>query len=359
MATTDALGEALPPVKAVLSIAKFLTRETDPYALGLLACSLAYQSALASAVKEIASDPSMRKCITSRKAVRLHRNALGEKEEPQAFTGFRLTSMLGHPLVRRADDAVYAFTSALGYPEELQRRVIEGVHVRLPEQFRTLISDGNVKEKFDPLFRLLELSGNEVSTYAALQRHIDYQLWRFAKSPVLGGIGSSSMRSPLGQVFEPLDCGTLDWGEIRGLNAKSATALRTNPFDEDFGGRTSLSARIIELVGRRDFDDAIIVQGTAGAGKSVSMLHLSTLLREQCLRPIRIRMRDLTLDRGITLYEDMALAIAQNSGDEEYDAIMGPRPNGANIDIAPILNEFDPVRGGSNFSLRVHLRRLG
>src|SRR4051812_10669375 len=34
-AAADAIGEALPPVKAILSIAKFLTRQTDPHALGL------------------------------------------------------------------------------------------------------------------------------------------------------------------------------------------------------------------------------------------------------------------------------------------------------------------------------------
>src|SRR5580704_10737763 len=39
-AAADALGAALPPVKAILSIAKFLTRETNPRALGLLAVSV-------------------------------------------------------------------------------------------------------------------------------------------------------------------------------------------------------------------------------------------------------------------------------------------------------------------------------
>jgi hypothetical protein len=36
------VGEALPPVKAILSFLTFLTKETDPNALGLLAFSLAY-----------------------------------------------------------------------------------------------------------------------------------------------------------------------------------------------------------------------------------------------------------------------------------------------------------------------------
>lgn len=336
---SEVLGDALPPVKAVLTIAKFLTRETDPYALGLLACSLAYQSALASSLKEAAADPAVGGGATLKRAVRFQRDALGKKEEPEAFIGFRLDSPLGHPLIRQADAAVYAFTSALGFPENLQRRLIEGVHLRFPDQFRALISDGKVKDKFDPLFRLLELGGKEISTYAVLQRHIDYQLWRFKASPVLGSVGSSSMRGLLGQVFEPLDCGSLHWGEIRASGAKSKAALRRTPFDEDFGGRAPLTERIIDLIGRREFNDAIIVQGTAGAGKSVSMMHLCTVLRQRYLRPIRIRMRDLSLDQGTTLYEDMALAIAQNSGDEEYDALMGPRPSAQDMEIGQILNE--------------------
>ena len=234
----------------MLSIAKFLTRESDPYALGLLACSLAYQSALASAVKEIASDPSMRKCITSRKAVRLHRNALGEKEEPQAFTGFRLTSMLGHPLVRRADDAVYAFTSALGYPEELQRRVIEGVHVRLPEQFRTLISDGGTSRKSS-----IHCSGFWSSAETRFRPTL-----HFSATFITSSGGS---RIPGARRYRLFKHAQSSWTGVRAAGLRHAGLGRNprveckicdrtwhDPFDEDFGVRTSLSTRMIELVGR-------------------------------------------------------------------------------------------------------------
>lgn len=339
---SEVLGDALPPVKAVLTLARFLTQETDPNALGLLAFSLAYQASLTAAVKEALADPTMIEGFTAKKAVHLHRDSLGKKEEPEAFNGFQLASALTHPIVLRADEAVYAFTGALGFPKELQRRLIEGIHLRFAGQFRALISDGRVKDKFDPLFRMLQLGGKEMSTYAVLQRHIDYQLWRFQNAPVLGSVGSSSIRGTLGQVFEPLDCGALEWGEIRTAGAKSLAAHRKTPFDEDFGGRTSLTERIMDLIGRKDFSDAIVVQGTAGAGKSVSMMHLCTVLRSHYLRPIRIRMRDLSLDPGTTLYEDMALAIAQNSGDENYDALKGPRPSAHDLDIGQILNESVP-----------------
>lgn len=50
-------------------------------------------------------------------------------------------------------------------------------------------------------------------------------------------------------------------------------------------------------------------------------------------------MRDLSLDPGTTLFEDMALAIARNSGDEDYDSLKGPRPPAHDIEIAQVLNE--------------------
>ena len=56
--TAEVVGEALPPVKAALKVIGFLTKENDPRALGLLAFSLAYQSALAASVKAIKEDPA-------------------------------------------------------------------------------------------------------------------------------------------------------------------------------------------------------------------------------------------------------------------------------------------------------------
>ena len=84
--------------------------------------------------------------------------------------------------------------------------------MRFAEEFRATISDGKVKEKFDPLFRLMELSGPEVGTYSFLRRHLDYQLWQFTEAPALGEGGALSLRMPLAQIFTPLDCGVLRWG---------------------------------------------------------------------------------------------------------------------------------------------------
>jgi uncharacterized protein YjbI with pentapeptide repeats len=339
-AAADALGAALPPVKAILSIAKFLTRETNPRALGLLAVSVAYQAALADAAKQIARDPGLRARLLHIKSVRLPRGALGEPEAPEAFEGFRLASALSHPLVLRADKALRTVAEAAGYPEEAVRALLEGVHVRFVERFRATVSDGRVREKFDPLYRLLELGGREVATYAFLHHHLDYQLWRFTRAPVLGKGGAFSLRTPLAKFFTPLDCGVLQWGEIRRASRTASPQARTRtPFDEDFGGRRSLLDTVISLIRDPDFRDAIVVQGTAGAGKSAFTLQLCQALRDMALRPIRVRMRDLSLDPRISLMEDVAHALTLNCGDEEFDAAMGPSPPAADLDMSHILDE--------------------
>ena len=340
------VGEALPPVKAILSLAKFLTRETNPHALGLLAVSVAYQAALADAAKEIARDKAVRTRVLRPKSVRLPRAALGEPETPDAFEGFRLASALSHPLVLKADKALRTVVEAAGYPENVGRALLEGVHVRFAEKFRATISDGRVKEKFDPLLRLMELGGREVATYAFLRRHLDYQLWRFAGAPALGKGGALSLHMPLARIFTPLDCGVLQWGEIRRASyVGSQQGQRRSPFDEYFGGRAPLLDTVVGLIRDPNFKDAIVVQGTAGAGKSAFTLQLCQALRELALRPIRVRMRDLSLDPRISLMEDVAHALTLNCGDEEFDAAMGPCPPAADLDMLHILDEAVPFGG--------------
>jgi hypothetical protein len=69
----------------------------------------------------------------------------------------------------------------------------------------------------------------------------------------------------------------------------------------------------------------------AGSGKSASTLKLCAALRDEGLRPVRIRMRDLSLDPRMSLMEDVAQALVQNSGDDDFDRDNGSRPAAAEI----------------------------
>ncbi len=335
----EAIGDALPPVKAILGLAKVLTRETDPNALGLLAISLAYQSALAEAAKEIARNPSLRASLCDVRPVqRLTSAELGSLETPVAFEGFRFETALAHPLVKRADAALVKVADAAGYPEAVRLALLQGVHVRFAQTLRATISDGKVKEKFEPLFRLLQLSGQEVATYSFLRRHLEYQLWRFNSAPALGRSGPMSLAAPLARTFVPLDCGELKWGEIRQAGAAPRDARRS-PFDEDFGGRKPLLDTVLSLIRDPRFSDAVVVQGTAGAGKSAFTLQLCQGLCDMGLRPIRVRMRDLSLDPHISLMEDVARALTLNCGDDNSETEPSPRPSAADLDLSHILDE--------------------
>ena len=344
----DALGEAVPPIKAILSIVKYITREPDPKILGLIAVSVAYQAALADAAKQLQADASLRERIKLFRKLpkKLPREALGKAEDEEAFDGFQLATALSHPLVLKADVALQKVAEAAGFPDDVVRLLLEGVHARFSDKFRQAISHGDAKEKFDPLFRLMNMSGPEFTMYALLKRHMDFQIWRFTLAPALGGGSSMSLDTPLARIFVPLDCGRLSWGEIRNPSPHShQRAGRLDVFNEEFGGRQPLLGTVMSLIGEMNFQDAIIVQGVAGAGKSAFTQHLCKALRDAALRPLRVRMRDLSLDPRISLMDDVAAALRVSCGDDDFDKIAGARPNFSNVSIQSILDEVVPFGG--------------
>jgi hypothetical protein len=208
--------------------------------------------------------------------------------------------------------------------------------------FRAIISDGKTKEKFDPLFRYMNIGLEEASSFSAIERHINYQIWRFNEAPVLGSRTTSPeikvVQCALKDIYVPLDCGILRWDAIAKMQ-KGESGVRKSPFHEEVGGRCAMLAHIIQLIGDDQFREAIVIQGVAGAGKSAFTLNLCVELRKLGLRPVRIRMRDLALDRRTSLADDLAQAIVQNSGDEIFDSLHGARPVPADLKMAHIFDE--------------------
>jgi hypothetical protein len=354
----EVAGEALPPIKAVLKVVGLLTKEPDPRALGLLAFSLAYETAVASAAKAIEHDPQAAAAI--RRTVKpkgLRRLLAGKPENVETFESFRLIDCFAHPLMECADRMLVHLADAAGWPDSLQRRLREGVHARFRSTFRQIISDGQTKEKFDPLFRFMQSDRGNSAGFPAIQRHIEYQLWSFNEATVLGRsridvqvnqTSAQLMRLPfsLREIYVPLDCGTLKWAEICRMDSGSSTPrTQRSAFDEDAGGRHSLLEQVLHLMGDPDFRDAIVIQGFAGAGKSAFTLQLCVELRKLGLRPVRIRMRHLALDSRISLFDDMAQAIAQNSGDDFFDELIGsPRPIARDFDLNHLFDESTTFR---------------
>jgi hypothetical protein len=185
--TTEVIGDALPPVKAVLKVIEFLTKETDPRALGLLAFSLAYQSALVDSIQAIKTDPANEKVTTGKIDKKLLGSARAASQDSlQEFDNFRLESCFRHPLLIRTDAALDNLANASGWPDNLRRKLLEGLHARFAPAFRMIISDGRTKDKFDSLFRFMNIGPVDTNSFTAIERHINYQIWRFNEAPVLG-----------------------------------------------------------------------------------------------------------------------------------------------------------------------------
>lgn len=160
----------------------------------------------------------------------------------------------------------------------------------------------------------------QVTANDYLALHRAWNRFQFENERVLGRESFS-----LAQVYVETECGKLTWGEIN-----TGRSLALDPFDEKNGDRQSLVSTTVDLIENPAFRDAIVIQGTAGAGKSSFTLRLANELEAHGFRPVRLRFRD------------MRLAIHDNVDEMLADAVrIGPdsesRP-------APAESLFDDVR---------------
>jgi hypothetical protein len=187
-----------------------------------------------------------------------------------------------------------------GYSEASTRELLNRVHRRFVGNLKTILSDGKLKERFDPFTQRIELDTAEELSYDAILSHINHQRWLFEEAPVF-------RKEPfaLADVYVDSECGSLSWGEIQaGADACEIDPARrqnlVDPFSEGHGGRYSLLETVLALMGDSSFTEAIVIQGVAGSGKSSFTLKLCSTLEKEGLYPIRVRLRDLPLDRHIT-----------------------------------------------------------
>lgn len=154
----EVVGDVVPPMRVVLNIVKRLTKETDPRALGLLAFSLAYQTAVADAVKSIERERgSLRGAERRAKATDVGRRLRDEPETLESFEDFRLENCLEHRLVRRADAMLGEICDVAGWSPEPRKLLLAGVHSRFGRTFQRLITMSDTAEKFEPLRQYLLL----------------------------------------------------------------------------------------------------------------------------------------------------------------------------------------------------------
>jgi len=282
-AALEATKEVLPPVKFAIKLLDELTKVQEPEALALVACTLAYQSTAVKVLSEIGVAESQR--VTSP----LQDSVATSLEE---FSSFTLPDVVSQPFVHQADRTLEFYARQVGYSPTQIQKIITLIHDRFPDELTSLISNGKSKDKFDPLWRWLQLDPEGRAARAALRRHSEYLKWLFLEAPVL-----EHEPYALTHIYIDTGCGLLTRSQLdeKGADGKP----KRKPFDEDTenGGRQPLLQTVMNLIRDTRFREPIVIQGSAGCGKSSFTLQLSAALREEGLRPIRIRLRDANIEK--------------------------------------------------------------
>ncbi|HKX31816.1 MAG TPA: pentapeptide repeat-containing protein [Blastocatellia bacterium] len=264
----------------------------QPYEVGAVACTLAYQEATRQAVTEVwRSVPSFDQTskLDERLAARLTERAPIEEADLSTFT---FDSAFQHPFIIRADQALREMLRAAGFGQEQERDVFNSLHDSFKRELEQLLTHAATREKFAPFKDWIELGPERQLRAVALQIHAKSQIAQFAADPLFE-------REPfaLRDVYVESECGLLKWGQIRtsveaGGGEPSLTEAM-DPGSENYGDRYELLQTVKWYLTNPDFHDAIVVQGPAGAGKSAFTLRLCDELWREGFHPLRLNLKRL------------------------------------------------------------------
>ena len=295
-----AAGETIPYLKFVVKVCEEISKETDPELLGHLACTMAYQKALEAAIKKVGGPHDPAQTVSD---LREKFAALEPCEEVDMGT-FDLKNPLPHEFVRRADLHFEVAAYSLGYVEAEIIKLKDVINAEFPRTLDKLLTNGKSKEKFAPFTEYTQLPSAEARrAKKALSEHAQYQRWQYEQEPVL-------RKSPfaLQHVYIDTECGILTWQQIGKKTDRhnpqfESEQEKIDPFveAEKNGGRHNLLTTVMQYILDPAFREAIVIQGTAGAGKSSFTIRLCVELLEKCLHPIRVRLKDLRLDQDIVV----------------------------------------------------------
>jgi len=279
----------------------------DPQVLGRLACTLAYQKAAAEAFKQVGSPDGSSKTATVVKGLKGY-----IPSSVTDFKGLSLSNALSHQFIFESDLALIYYSGKVGYSAAQTALIQSVVHQSFVDDLRLILSEG---EKFEPFRRLISLREGEDNPYAALRNHEEYQRRLFDEKRLF-----NTEPYALQHVYIDTDCSRLTWGAIRD---------GSDPFDLKLP-RQPLLETVLNLITDRDLDDAIVIQGAAGAGKSSFTLKLCKELSARGFHPIRIRLRDVPLDMNLTealpravLVHDPGTSVDERGSQAHTDLFLG------------------------------------
>ena len=127
---------------------------------------------------------------------------------------------------------------------------------------------------------LRDLPTHQVSTDDFLALHHAWLRYQFYDANAI-----RDERFSLRQVYIETECAVGEWAQV----------ANADPFCASLRHRQSVLTATLEYISNPSFNEPIIVQGPAGAGKSAFTLCLANELIDQGLEPLLIRFRDLRL----------------------------------------------------------------
>jgi hypothetical protein len=278
------VGEAvdsagIPFVKFATSLLGKLLKQKDPEVLGRLACTLAYQRASVEAIKKVGQPDRKRDSRSVGQELRDFRAS-----SVVDFKSISLTNALSHEFIKEADRALIYYSEKAGYSERQQTSLQTLAHRYFVENLRIVLTHRETADKFEPFRNLIQLGAHDLNPYASLENHIEYQRRLFEEARLF-----NTEPFALQHIYVEGDCTKRKWSEV---SREQIDPLKPVP-------RIPLVEAVMTLIGDRAFDDAIVIQGVAGAGKSSLTLKLCRVLHDHGLIPIRIRLRDVPLDMNI------------------------------------------------------------
>ena len=316
----SAAGDTLPIVAFFLKYAQLLTEESEPGRQGYQACTLAYNNAVQEAFLAQAM-PLRELGIHRPRNSQLLSNDIPDDME-EYMEGFKLDTALSHPFIQRSDDIFRLFAKVIGLDAQMTNQLLKIIHQRFLKNLRLLLAHPDTAGQFEAFTALMELDDTSYQTQKLLNSHLLYQSWLFHEAPVF-------RQEPfaLAHIYLDTQCGVLEWQQIKGVDkqlgsrqkysgslAEEAEKKLLNPFSEADSPRVDLLDKVKEYIGNPDFNEPIIIQGIAGAGKSSFTLRLVSELLDEGLTPIRVLLRDLNLNENI----EEAIPNALQFGEEAF-----------------------------------------
>jgi hypothetical protein len=274
----EAGSKAFPPAHMLFEVVSALTKINDPRDLAILASTIAYQSVAEKAIRE-AGLPEW-KAVSKRL-----RDSIGVTRKEFAY--FTIEGALTHPFIRSADEVLAYYAGKAGYEDRQIERLIGGVHARFREELRLLTTDGENQEKFAPLRNWLGSDAKDALIHETLRRHVQYVSWLFEEAPLL-----DEEPYALKHIYIDTGCGSLTRKQLQEKDKDGRPKLDPFKRDQENGGCAPLLETVLGLIRDPDFSDAIIIQGSAGSGKSSFTKHLATVLALEGLVPLLVRLRD-------------------------------------------------------------------